>query len=290
MTEPAITPLRQRMLEDMAIRRLAPGTQAFYVSAVAKFARHFGKSPDLLGYEEVRAYQLHLVRSGLNVGSVNRVVTALRFFYRATMGLRDAPDMIPLARRPEKLRAVLTPQEVARLIEAAPGPKYRAALSVAYGAGLRASEVIALKVTDIDSARMVIRIEDGKGRKDRLAKLSPKLLGELRAWWRTARPPVWLFPSRMSAFDHLSPRQFARACQSAAVAAELGKSVHPHMLRHSFATHLLDAGVDIRVIQVMLGHKKLETTAIYTCVSPKLIQDTTSPFERLVLKERTPPA
>ena len=290
MTKPAITPLRQRMLEDMAIRRLAPGTQAFYVSAVAKFARHFGKSPDLLGYEEVRAYQLHLVRSGLNVGSVNRVVTALRFFYRVTMGLRDAPDMIPLARRPEKLRAVLTPEEVARLIDAAPGMKYRAALSVAYGAGLRASEVIALKVADIDSARMVIRIEDGKGRKDRLAKLSPNLLGELRAWWRTARPPVWLFPSRMSAFDHLSPRQFARACQSAAVAAELGKSVHPHMLRHSFATHLLDAGVDIRVIQVMLGHKKLETTAIYARVSPKLIQDAASPFERLALKGRTPPA
>ena len=289
MTERAITPLRQRMLEDMAIRRLAPGTQAFYVSAVAKFARHFGRSPDTLGYEEVRTYQLHLVQSGLNVGAVNRAVTALRFFYKVTMGLRDAPDMIPLARRPEKLRAVLTPQEVARLIEAAPGAKYRAAISVAYGAGLRASEVIALKVSDIDSPRMVIRIEEGKGGKDRLAKLSPKLLGELRAWWRTARPRVFLFPSRMSAFDHISPRQFARACQSAAVAAKLGKSVHPHMLRHSFATHLLDAGVDIRVIQVLLGHKKLETTAIYARVSTKLIQDAMGPFERLALKEMSPP-
>jgi site-specific recombinase XerD len=181
MTEPAITPLRQRMIEDMSIRRLAPGTQAFYVSAVAKFARHFARSPDTLGYEEVRAYQLHLVQSGLAVGAVNRAVTALRFFYKVTMGRRDAPDMIPLARRPEKLRAVLTPEEVARLIDAAPGAKYRAALSVAYGAGLRSSEVIALKVADIDSARMLLRIEDGKGRKDRFAKLSPNLLGELHA-------------------------------------------------------------------------------------------------------------
>jgi len=281
MTEPAITPLRQRMIDDMAIRRLAPGTQAFYVSTVAKFARHFGRSPDLLGYEEVRAYQLHLVQSGLNVGSVNRAVTALRFFYKVTMGRRDAPDMIPLARRPEKLRAVLTPEEVARLIGAAPGMKYRAAISVAYGAGLRASEVIALKVSDIDSARMVLRIEDGKGHKDRLAKLSPKLLGELRTWYQAAKPRVFLFPSRMNAFDHISPRQFARACQSAAIAAELGKSVHPHMLRHSFATHLLDSGVDIRVIQIMLGHRKLETTAIYARVSPKLIQSVTGPFEQL---------
>ena len=288
MTERAITPLRQRMIEDMAIRRLSPRTQAFYVGAVARFARHFGRSPDTLGYEEVRAYQLHLVQSGLAVGAVNGTVTALRFFYKATMGRRDAPDMIPLARRPEKQRAVLTPQEVARLIDAAPGAKYRAAISVAYGAGLRASEVIALKVSDIDSARMVITIIDGKGQKDRLAKLSPNLLGELRTWWRAARPRVWLFPSRMSAFDHISPRQFARACQSAAVAAELGKSVHPHMLRHSFATHLLDAGVDIRVIQVMLGHKKLETTAIYARVSPRLIQAATGPFERLSFSEKPP--
>ena len=290
MTEKAITPLRQRMLDDMAIRRLAPGTQAFYVSAVAKFAQHFHKSPDLLGYEDVRAYQLHLVQTGLNVASVNRAVTALRFFYRVTMGRRDAPDMIPLARRHEKMRAVLTPTEVARLIDAAPGPKYRAALSVTYGAGLRVSEVIALKGADIDHERMVIRIEDGKGHKDRFAKLSPLLLDELRAWWRAAKPKVFLFPSRLSAFDHISTRQLARACQSAAVRARLGKGVHPHMLRHSFATHLLEAGVDIRVIQVMLGHKKLETTAIYARVSPKVIQDVDGPFERLVFKDRSPPA
>ncbi len=290
MPQPVITPLRQRMLDDMTIRRLAPGTQAFYVSAVAKFAQHFRKSPDLLGYEDVRAYQLHLVQSGLDVGSVNRAVTALRFFYRVTMGRRDAPDMIPLARRPEKLRAVLTAEEVARLIDAAPGPKYRAALSVAYGAGLRASEVVSLKNTDIDSERMVIRVEAGKGAKERLAKLSPLLLEELRDWWRLAHPKVFLFPSRMCAFDHISPRQLARACQSAATAAELGKSVHPHVLRHSFASHLLDQGTDIRVIQILLGHKKLETTAIYARVSPKLIQAATGPFEKLVFKQRAAPA
>jgi site-specific recombinase XerD len=159
--------------------------------------------------------------------------------------------------------------------------KYQAALSVAYGAGLRASEVISLKVSDIDSRQMTIRIEQGKGRKDRTAKLSVQLLSVLRAWWRKARPPVWLFPSRMGAFDHISVRQLARGCQAAVAAAEIKKRVSLHTLRHSFATHLLEAGVDIRVIQVMLGHAKLETTSIYTRVSPKMLQAAQSPFDRL---------
>lgn len=283
-----ISPLRQRMIEDMAIRRMAPGTQAAYLSAVSKFSRHFGRSPDKLTYEDVRAWQLHLVQSGLATGAVNAQITALRFFFRVTLGQRDAPEMIPLARRPEKLREVLTPEEVARLIEAAQHPKYRAALSLAYGAGLRVSEVVAIKVSDIDRARMVLRIEDAKGGRDRLAKLSPMLLEELTAWWKAWRPRVYMFPSRMSAFDHISARQFTRACQTAAARAKLGKPVNPHMLRHSFATHLLDAGVDVRVIQVMLGHKKIETTAIYAAVSPRLIQTTASPFEALVLKDRPP--
>jgi integrase/recombinase XerD len=267
---------------------MAPGTQGAYLSAVSKFSRHFGRSPDKLTYEDVRAWQLHLVQSGLATGAVNAQVTALRFFFRVTLGQRDAPEMIPLARRPEKLREVLTPEEVARLIEAAPGPKYRAALSLAYGAGLRVSEVVSIKVSDVDSERMVLRIEDAKGKRDRLAKLSPLLLEELRAWWKAARPQVYMFPSRMSAFDHISVRQFTRACQTAAARAQLGKPVNPHMLRHSFATHLLDAGVDVRIIQVMLGHKKIETTAIYATVSPKLIQTTSSPFEALALKDRPP--
>jgi integrase/recombinase XerD len=287
-TNRPISPLRQRMLEDMAIRRMSPGTQRAYLSAVSKFSRHFGRSPDKLTYEDVRAWQLHLVHSGLATGAVNAQITALRFFFRVTLGQRDAPEMIPLARRPEKLREVLTPEEVARLIEAAPGPKYRAALSLAYGAGLRVSEVTGIKVSDIDSERMVLRIENGKGGRDRLAKLSALLLEELRTWWRASKPQVYLFPSRMSAFDHISARQFSRACQTAAARARLGKPVNPHMLRHSFATHLLDAGVDVRIIQVMLGHKKLSTTAIYAAVSPRLIQTTKSPFEALVLKDRPP--
>jgi site-specific recombinase XerD len=281
-----ISPLRQRMIEDMAIRRLSPGTQAAYLRVVSRFSQHFGRSPDKLSYEEVRAWQLHLVQSGLDAGAVNSQITALRFFFRVTLGRRDALQMIQLARRPERLREVLRPDEVARLIEAAQHPKYRAALSLAYGAGLRVSEVIGIKVSDIDSKRMVLRIENGKGSRDRLAKLSPLLLEELRAWWKAWRPRVYLFPSRMSAFDHISTRQFSRACQTAAARAKLGKPVNPHMLRHSFATHLLDAGVDIRVIQVMLGHKHIETTTIYAAVSPRLIQSTASPFEALALRDR----
>lgn len=281
MTEPSISPLRQRMLDDMAIRRFKPRTQDMYVRAVAKFAQHFRTSPDKLDYEHVRAYQLHLVRSGFQAGYIRQTMTVLRFFYKVTLGRPDAPLLIPVVREAPKLRAILSPEEVARFIDAAPGRKYRCAFVVAYGAGLRVSEIVALKVSDIDSARMVLRIEDGKGGRDRLAKLSPKMLEELRTWWTVEKPRVFLFPSRMKAFDHISARQFSRACRDAALRAGLDKSVHPHMLRHSFATHLLDQGVDIRVIQTMLGHVKLETTAIYAKVSPKLIQDATSPFDQL---------
>jgi site-specific recombinase XerD len=190
-----ISPLRQRMIGDMTIRRLAPGTQAAYLSAVSRFSRHFGRSPDKLSYEDVRAWQLHLVQSGLAASAVNNQITALRFFFRVTLGQRDASQMIPQARQPERLREVLRPDEVARLIEAAQHPKYRAALSLAYGAGLRVSEVIGIKVSDIDSKRMVLRIENGKGGRDRLAKLSPLLLEGLRAWWKAARPRVYLVPN-----------------------------------------------------------------------------------------------
>lgn len=284
MTNQPITPLRQRMIEDMTIRRLKEPTQDFYQRAVTKYAQHFRTSPAELGYEHVRQYQLHLARSGCKPGYVNRTMTALRFFYKVTMGQRDALEMIALAREPQTLRQVLTPEEVVRLIEAAPGRKYRCLFSVAYGAGLRSSEVVSLKVSDIDSARMVLRIEDGKGGKDRLAKLSPQMLEELRAWWQIAKPKVFLFPSRFKAADHISGRQFHRACRDAAIRAKIDRSVHPHMLRHSFATHLLDQGVDIRVIQTMLGHKKLETTAIYALVSPKLIQGVEGPLDRLPFK------
>ncbi|TAJ23486.1 MAG: hypothetical protein EPO64_11135 [Nitrospirae bacterium] len=200
LTDARISPLRLRLIEDMSIRRMSPGTQRSYLSSVASFGEHFGRSPDGLGYEDVRAWQLHLIEAGLSTSAVNARITALCFFFRVTLNRRDAPEMIPLARAPERLREVLTPEEVARLIEAAPGPKYRAALSLAYGAGLRVSEVIGIKVADIDSVRMVLRIEDGKGQRDRFAKLSPLLLDELRAWWKASRPRVYMFPSRMSAF------------------------------------------------------------------------------------------
>jgi site-specific recombinase XerD len=300
MTTQAITPLRQRMIEDKAIRRLKERTQDFYQRAVTKYAQHFRRSPGELDYEHVRQYQLHLVQSGWNPGYLNRTMSALRFFYRVTMGRPDALEMIPLVPEPpRKLRQVLTPEEVVRLIEAAPSRKYRCAFSVAYGAGLRSSEVVSLKVSDIDSKRMVLRIENGKGGKDRLAKLSPLMLEELRAWWKAAKPKVYLFPSQIKSSDHITARQYHRACRQAAIRARIDRSVHPHMLRHSFATHLLERGTDVRVIQTMLGHQKLETTAIYAAVSPKLIQSVEGPLDLLPFhpaqkkrsrRAKTPPA
>ena len=282
MTTQAITPLRQRMIEDMTIRRLKERTQDFYQRAVTNYAQHFHRSPGELDYEHVRQYQLHLVQSGWNPGYLNRTMSALRFFYRVTMGRPDALEMIALVPEPpRKLRQILTPEEVVRLIEAAPSRKYRCAFSVAYGAGLRSSEVVSLKVSDIDSKRMVLRIEDGKGGKDRLAKLSPLMLDELRAWWKVAKPKVYLFPSQIKSSDHITARQYHRACRQAAIRARIDRSVHPHMLRHSFATHLLERGTDVRVIQTMLGHRKLETTAIYAAVSPKLIQSVEGPLDLL---------
>jgi integrase/recombinase XerD len=277
----AVHPLRQRMIDDMRLRGLSADTQSRYIGAVRRCATHARKEPGALSAEDARAFLLHLQARGASAASVNTHSVALRFFLRVTLGRSEHLERIPILREAKRLPMVLTPDEVARLIAAAPGMKYRAALSVAYGAGLRASEVIALKVSDIDSRQMTIRIEQGKGRKDRTAKLPVQLLSMLRAWWLKARPPVWLFPSRTSAFDHISARQLSRGCRAAVAAAEIKKPVTLHTLRHSFATHLLEAGVDIRVIQVMLGHSKLETTSIYTQVSPKLLQAAQSPFDRL---------
>jgi len=243
-----IHPLRQRMIDDMTLRGFGQNTQRNYMTAVRRCTEHVRKTPGALGAEDARAFLLHLQARGASVASVNNHSVALRFFLRVTLGRTEHLERIPILREAKRLPTVLTPEEVARLLAAAPGMKYRAALSVAYGAGLRASEVISLKVSDIDSRQMTIRIEQGKGHKDRTAKLSPLLLEELRNWWKVARPPVWLFPSRMSAFDHISPRQLARGCQAAVTAAEIKKRVTLHTLRHSFATHLLEAGVDVRVI------------------------------------------
>jgi site-specific recombinase XerD len=286
MTDQAISPLRRRMIEDMTIRKFAPKTQSSYLRAVKNFTVFLGRSPDQASAEDLRRYQLHLASSGVATPSLNATVTALRFFFAVTLGHREVTDRMPFVREPRKLPVVLSPEEVARFLEAAPGLKYRAALSVAYGAGLRASEVVSLKISDIDSTRMVIRVEQGKGRKDRYVMLSPPLLELLRAYWKAARPRGWLFPGR-DRINPLTPRQLNRACHAAAQAAGIDKRVSLHTLRHSFATHLLEQKVDIRVIQVLLGHKKLDTTALYSQVATRTIREVRSPLEQLVM---TPPA
>jgi integrase/recombinase XerD len=288
MTEAPITPLRRRMIEDMTIRKFAPRTQEGYIRAIKSFSAFLGASPDTARFEDLRRYQLQLVSSGVGVPTINHTLTALRFLFMVTLRRPDVVIHLPFVREPRRLPVVLSPEEVARLLDAAPGLKYKAALSVAYGAGLRASEIISLKVGDIDSARMVIRIEQGKGRKDRYVMLSPHLLDLLRAWWRTARPQGWLFPGR-DPVQPLTTRQLNRACHAAAQMAEIDKPVSLHTLRHSFATHLLEQKTDIRVIQVLLGHKKLDTTALYTRVALKALGEITSPLERLA-RTVTPPA
>src|SRR6195256_1582851 len=291
MTDKAISPLRQRMIEDMTIRKLAPKTQHDYVQRVKHFAAFLGRSPDTASFEDVRRYQLHLAASGVGVPTLNQTVATLRFFFRVTLKRHDIVEHTTFIHEPRKMPVVLSPEEVGRLLNAAPGLKYKAALSVAYGAGLRAAEVVSLKISDIDSRRMVIRVEQGKGRKDRNVMLSPHLLELLRAWYKAARPQGWLFPGQ-SSVNPLTTRQFNRACHAAAQMAEIGKQVSPHTLRHSFATHLLEQNIDIRVIQVLLGHAKLDTTALYTRVATKTIREVMSPLEHIArkLKGAEPPA
>ncbi len=288
MTEAAINPLRRRMIEDMTVRNLSEGTQQIYIRSVQACCRYCNKKPSELTFEDVRAFRLQLVESGLAPGSVNGAMVGLRFFFRVTLGRPEALDYIPMAREPQRLPTILSQGEVTRLLEAAPGLKWRTALSVAYGAGLRASEVVALKVGDIHSDRMRIRVEQGKGRRDRDALLSPQLLRMLRDWWKTARPQVWLFPNRLSGFEHVTPRSLNRAFHVAARQAGITKPVCLHTLRHCFATHLLEQRVDVRAIQVLLGHKKLETTAVYTHVAAKTLDGIASPLDLLGL--RPPPA
>ena len=280
MSEKPISPLRQRMLEDMNMRRFVPDTQREYIRAVKKLASFLGRSPDSATPEELRAFQLHLTETGLQPQSINATVTALRFFFKVTLDRPETTRRLVFVYEPRKLPRVLSPEEVLRLLEAAPGPKHKAALSVAYGAGLRAMEVVALKVCDIDSKRMMLRVEQGKGHKDRQAMLSPTLLELLRDWWRIAQPEVWVFPGR----DRINPmttRQLNRACHMAAELVGLPNWVTPHTLRHSFATHLLEQKYDIRVIQVLLGHSKLDTTARYTQVAANIIREVVSPLDRL---------
>jgi site-specific recombinase XerD len=288
MPEEAIHPLRLRMLEDMTIRNFDVRTQQSYIRSVRSCCRYCDRAPSELTFEDVRRYQLHLTQSGLAPASINGAMVALRFFFRVTLKRPEAVDYIPIVREPQRLPVVLTQDEVARLLEAAPGLKWRTALSVAYGAGLRASEVVGLKVSDIDSRRMRIRVEQGKGRRDRDALLSPRLLAVLRNWWKVARPPVWLFPNRLTAFNAVTPRSLNRAFHVAVTRAGIKKPVCLHTLRHCFATHLLEQNIDVRVIQVLLGHKKLETTSVYTHVAAKTLDGIASPLDLLPL--RPPPA
>ena len=280
----AVSPLRQRMIEDMRMRKFSPKTQNAYIRAVRRFAAFLGRTPDSASDEDLRRYQLHLVIQGISPISLNATITALKFFFEFTVGDPERMAKMTPVQVPHKLPVILSREEVARLIGAAGNLKYQAALSVAYGAGLRASEVIALKVGDIDSQRMVLRVEQGKGHKDRYAMLPPVLLERLRAWWRHAHAQGkmfeggWLFPGQ-NPIDPLTPRQLNRAVHAAAVAARIDKRVSMHTLRHCFATHLLEQKVDIRVIQVLLGHKKLETTALYTQVATEILREVISPLE-----------
>jgi site-specific recombinase XerD len=276
------------MTEDMTVRNLSPATQQSYISAVSKFSRFFGRSPDQLTLEDVRTFQVHLVAKGISWPGLNQIVCALRFFYGVTLRRDEIPERISYARQPRKLPEVLSAGEVVRFLEAVPSLRTRVALTTAYAAGLRASEAVSLKVANIDSGRMVIRVQQGKGGKDRYVMLSAQLLGILRTYWRLARPKDWLFPGR----DPVNPIEvnvLHAACRSACTASGLTKRVTVHTLRHSFATHLLESGTDIRIIQVLLGHSNLSSTARYTHVSSGLIRQTDSPLDRLTI-EVVPPS
>jgi site-specific recombinase XerD len=283
---PGVSPLRQRMLDDMRMRKLEPKTQPGYLRAVRQLAVFLKGSPDAATIEDLRRFQLDMVDRGTSPITLNATITGLKFFFDVTLDRAALMAKMQPVHVPRTLPVVLSRDEVARLIAAAPNQKYQTALSIAYGTGLRVSEVIALKVSDIDSQRMTLRVEQGKGDKDRYAMLSPVLLERLRSWWRVAHaqgkmlPNGWLFPG-LNPVDPLSTRQLNRAIHAAAEAAQIDKRVSMHTLRHSFATHLLEQKVDIRVIQVLLGHKRLETTSIYTHVATEILREVVSPLERL---------
>jgi integrase/recombinase XerD len=284
--EPHMTPLRRRMIEDMTLRNFTRQTIQSYVLCIARFARYFNRSPQDLGPEEVRAYLLYLVQERrVSLSYYKQVRSALRFLYRVTLGRDDVPDGIPPVKQPRTLPVVLSPDEVARFFAAIKNVKHRAMLMTAYAGGLRVSEVTQLRAADIDSQRMVIRVRQGKGRKDRYVMLSPRLLQILRAYWKAVRPRDFLFPGAM--LDRpLTTESIKKVCQRARRAAGLSKNITAHTLRHSFATHLLESGTDLRTIQVLMGHQSFSTTARYVHVATASLPSIKSPLDRLDLPAR----
>ena len=276
-----MSPLRRRLIEDMDLRNLAPNTQKTYLQAIKTFVRFFGRSPEKIGREELRSYLLHLVHEKkVSRATYTISLCALRFLYLTTLRKNWVVQGIKYPRREKKLPEVLSEQEVVRFFQALKSLKRRAIMMTAYSAGLRVSEVVSLRVSDIDSDRMVIRIDQGKGRKDRYVILSHRALEILREYWKAARPKDYLFPGRGKS-GHITVRAVQHACKEAMRDAGIQKNIHPHVLRHSFATHLLDLGTDLRKIQILLGHRSLNSTATYTHVSTAALASTPSPLDLL---------
>jgi integrase/recombinase XerD len=282
----AISPLRQRLIDDMNMRRFSRATQHNYLRDVGRFATFLRRSPAAATAEDVRQFQIEQRDAGVPAPTMNSIVSALRFFFTQTIDRPDLARKLIRTAHPRNLPVVLSPDEVTRLLNATTCLKHQAALSVAYGAGLRVAEVAALKVTDVDSERMLLRVERGKGGRYRNAMLPADLLTLLREWWKVGRQQGvmhaqgWLFPGQ-NATKPISTRHLHRVVVEAALAAEITKRVGPHTLRHSFATHLLEDGVDVRVIQVLLGHSKLETTSLYTKVATRTVRAVISPLDKL---------
>ena len=278
-----MSPLRQRMIEDMQVRNFSPHTQANYVQQIYQFARHFHRSPDALGPEEIRSYQVDLTNDKkLAPGSILIAVSALRFLYKVTLKREwTVENVIPAPKKPQILPFVLSPEEVLHFLDCVKSPKQHAILTTCYAAGLRISEALHLKPADIDGQRMVIRVEQGKGRKDRYVMLSPKLLETLRSYWRTARPSDgWLFPGYIPGLP-ITQKAVEHACQRAHQVAGIRKPITPHLLRHAFAVHLLESGTDVRTIQLLLGHRSMATTARYLRIATSKVCSTTSPLDLL---------
>lgn len=277
-----MTRLRQRMIEDMKVRNLAPLTQQTYVLQVSMFARHFGRSPETLGPEEIRTYQVYLAtEKGLSPTSIAIAVAALRFLYNETLHKHwNIAEVIPTPKIPTKLPVVLSPEEVLQFLESVPHIRPRTILTTCYATGLRISEAVHLRPRDIDSQRMVIRVEQGKGQKDRYVMLSARLLETLRHWWRTTRPQGWLFPGR-NADQPITRHAVEKATQVAHRRSGISKPITPHSLRHAFAVHMLENGTDVRTIQLLLGHRSLSTTANYLRIAITKVCSATSPLDLL---------